>query len=879
MEKRGADNNKIQVVIIIFLLALGLLIAIYSSNTGFITLQHTNPELGIVLDKDSYDFNETINGNITIDFKGPVNAYTNLSISFGDFEYRKNIKEVIFQLGKTFSSTKDEIKAVNPSDSKIVVYEDSGKKLFGFKLPLGVTINSVDMNIFSELYSNSYPSSLSLDIGDDNNLEWQYLGEFSGWKENYIISPTLDISVTPATTKIEDNNKYYCSLLNLPLSRNFEISSNYRLFNETTIGGNITAKIMNYDLSLDIESNIIGNCDLPEPSTTFSWNSCSVSIPNSIEGDFLVCLKNENNVGAYRIASDFSSSQNTYTCDMESGCIEEEFPDYFIRARGANYNVTFTKPMKLSEANSNLEYLKNSIQEELDNCGIIENNFCIIPMSVGSASKGKIFLTELLIELDNVEYNIIYELINIPGFIYEINKMPIENVSLSLSLKQFNLTLKDKSETLDVALLPGTSISEEVLLFEFDKDELLNDINNLEKELNKIKINSLSSYFDYNLNQYLLQLNQYKSEASSLSNLSGSEALKAAKIIEDRINLFKNNLPLSVAEKEIVKDIIIPELKDLDNIVDSNQKSAVYNLQNKVQTNVEATAIESVSYSGKKDIKTLIKKTIIPKENLENVFVYEVIPKSAANSIQNVKLLDNFEVFEPDPVIRKKFIRLNKNIPVEFSYLIDNDIISQINELKTLILPLDIPKSESKKITEKENYECGDNICSIPFEDDISCPIDCERKIPWNYIIIGIVIILLGILYLNFYKGKFDFRTLTKGKNPFKNKDDLESVKKFIKNSLNNDIDKKNISKALSQKGWNKNQILYAFEDIEWEQRWVLIKMEAPDKNNSIKILKNYIKKCRKSRVDDNKIRIILSGKGWTEQQIDEGFKKAKKWF
>ena len=30
--------------------------------------------------------------------------------------------------------------------------------------------------------------------------------------------------------------------------------------------------------------------------------------------------------------------------------------------------------------------------------------------------------------------------------------------------------------------------------------------------------------------------------------------------------------------------------------------------------------------------------------------------------------------------------------------------------------------------------------------------------------------------------------------------------------------------------------------------------------------------------MDDNKIRNILSGKGWTEQQIDEGFKKAKKW-
>ena len=56
---------------------------------------------------------------------------------------------------------------------------------------------------------------------------------------------------------------------------------------------------------------------------------------------------------------------------------------------------------------------------------------------------------------------------------------------------------------------------------------------------------------------------------------------------------------------------------------------------------------------------------------------------------------------------------------------------------------------------------------------------------------------------------------------------DLENIKKFIKNSLNKNIEKKNISKTLLQKKWNKSQIRYAFEDIEWEQKWVLIKIEA----------------------------------------------------
>jgi len=194
-------------------------------------------------------------------------------------------------------------------------------------------------------------------------------------------------------------------------------------------------------------------------------------------------------------------------------------------------------------------------------------------------------------------------------------------------------------------------------------------------------------------------------------------------------------------------------------------------------------------------------------------------------------------------------------------------------------VPLDVETTIIQE-PQEETHTCGDEVCSIPFEDKISCPIDCEnRSFSWLWIILAIIVILVGVIYLNFYKGKLDFRKLTKGKNPFKAKNDLENVKKFIKNSLSKNIEKKNISKTLLRKGWNKRQIRYAFEEIEWEQKWVLIKIDVPTKGQNIKVVKKYIRRCRKSKMDDVNIKKILLQKGWTNDQINKGFKKANSWF
>ncbi len=880
MKRGNVNNHRLEVVLLVFLLAFGFFMSMNHTFTSFATLQHINPDLSIGLNRDSYKTNEIIDGNLTINFNGPIKLDTNLTIKFGSFRYNKDIGAVFFQLGKTYANTDDETKAINPSDSKILTYSQLGKKLIGFRLPFGVSINSIDMDIFSEVVDGGYPSSLTFDVGDNNEVDWRYLGEKTGLKSEFVKSNTLDLSVTPATTILNDSNTYHCSLIDLPSSRDFEISANYRLFDEVSTGGNITASILSYDSLSDQILGGANKCDLPEPGVSFSFNSCSLKFSEAIEGEFLVCLLNENSEGAYRIAIDFSNSINSFKCGVDStSCEQQTFFDYFIKVRGANYNVVFTTPIKLSEVNVSTNLFKNSIEQETSSCRIPDGNFCIIPISVSSNSKGKIVLTDLLVDIGGVEYNLFYDLTTIPGVIYELNRKDISNVSMGLSLKPFNFTLQNRSEILEVTLGDDITKSKNINLFEFDSSNLNDEINSIRNDLNITKNNKFLKYFDYDIAQSLLQLSRYESELNLLSNVSLDRVENETEKLRNKINSFKNTLPKSIKETEILKDILIISPNDLSNIVDTNDQTSVYELQNKIDVNVEVTIIKTTLNSGTEISKTLVKKIIKPKENLENVYIYEKIPKSITNDVDNLNFIDDFEVVERDPLLRKKYSNLIKNNNIEFSYVIDGKFIEKALSLKTIIVPLDI-ETIITQTPQEETHTCGDEICSIPFEDEISCPIDCGGNgFPWLWLIFAIIILLIGVVYFNFYRGKLDFRKLTKGKNPFKNKNDLENIKKFIKNSLNKNIEKKNISKTLLQKKWNKSQIRYAFEDIEWEQKWVLIKIEAPVKGPNVKVIKKYIRRCRKSRMEDINIKKILLQKGWTNDQINDGFKKADSWF
>jgi hypothetical protein len=175
------------------------------------------------------------------------------------------------------------------------------------------------------------------------------------------------------------------------------------------------------------------------------------------------------------------------------------------------------------------------------------------------------------------------------------------------------------------------------------------------------------------------------------------------------------------------------------------------------------------------------------------------------------------------------------------------------------------------------NPQCGDGICTDPLEDEILCPEDCSRgsSLPIWLISIALIIIIAGLIYFNLYKGKKDLRELTKGKNPYSNDADYKNLKSFISKEIESGTKFKDITLKLAQKKWTKKQIEYAYDDVMWEKRKVLIDL-TPGKTKDIKSLITYLNKCKHLKVDVKVVKAKLLEKGWDKKTIKLALEQVK---
>lgn len=114
-----------------------------------------------------------------------------------------------------------------------------------------------------------------------------------------------------------------------------------------------------------------------------------------------------------------------------------------------------------------------------------------------------------------------------------------------------------------------------------------------------------------------------------------------------------------------------------------------------------------------------------------------------------------------------------------------------------------------------EDAVCGDGICTTPLEDDITCPEDCMKKINWWFVIILLALLIGGIYYLNFYKGKLSFKEIASEKSTlFKSKADENNLRNYVRKSLDHKIPKSRIKNILLAKGWSEKQISHIFRTL-----------------------------------------------------------------
>jgi PKD repeat protein len=126
---------------------------------------------------------------------------------------------------------------------------------------------------------------------------------------------------------------------------------------------------------------------------------------------------------------------------------------------------------------------------------------------------------------------------------------------------------------------------------------------------------------------------------------------------------------------------------------------------------------------------------------------------------------------------------------------------------------------------------CGDKKC---FSDSVLgvdegdsdnsnyCPEDCGKNIPWLWYIGLAVFLLIGVFWINFYRGPGNFFDITNGisytlfkKRLFMIEKDRVILRGYVVRAIREGFNEGEIRKALEKKGWRKKQLNFIFEDIK----------------------------------------------------------------
>ncbi len=857
-----------------------------------------DPSIDFNLTKLIYVSNESITGMINLSFNGNIDPGINLTASLNNINYNKMLRDYLVQSNLSFTEVQSRIAASSPGTSKILNFNGPSSNIVGFKLPAHATVSRVDMLITGDA-SVGLTNNVSLDLGNDGTTDWKYVGSFRGFSGTYSQSSSADLTVQNSFTNLNDNQTYLCESIDLPLSRDFKIFSNYK-YNGTGTSGDLNAGI--FSLEGTALSGGANTCDLPEPTNEANWYSCNFSYSIPFGGTQLACIYSNVSGASYKIGIDPTNTQTAYRCTGSGSsisCNQFAFGDYFIRVQAGNYDTGINGSARLSGSStqSNNQPLANAITDVLSDCSADSDGYCIIPLKFSSGSSGRLILQDLIVTYEGIDYNQLHDLAITPRYISAVRGNNLTNYTLYIPLSVFNikaptpsgdsaiyslrLSAGSSSRSRDLKVYKNAAVQEGERSSQLTSD-LQNNVNEEIDDLNKVISNKSSLinnlgvgyFFDVSLAQLLDIKNQLNS--LNAANITFTEKQTKVSEIESKFNALKPTIPTDVLLVNTLKDTFIAEPNDLDQYVSSDSKKDALLFQDKLAVSFEANSFTVQTKTANYD-KTSIKRKITAKEAIDNAFVYEEIPKSIANDVNSINFSDiNYIIVNADPIVKWP-IRLSPGETKIYSYVVNGNVMNNVNSIKTLVLQDNILIAAKEKPQEKEKYVCGDNICTTPLEDETTCPQDCLKasKIPWLYIIIGGIIILVGIFYFNFYRGRGNIRELTKM--PFAAKQDLFNVVSYIKSEVSKGTKKEEVSRKLISKGWTSEQVLYAFDEVDFEKERVKIESRIPAKSIDLQPAKEFIEKALSLRMDEARIKNKLLEKGWTSEQVNSAYKEASK--
>ncbi len=246
---------------------------------------------------------------------------------------------------------------------------------------------------------------------------------------------------------------------------------------------------------------------------------------------------------------------------------------------------------------------------------------------------------------------------------------------------------------------------------------------------------------------------------------------------------------------------------------DGSYKNYNSDLQNYFNVVSKIYLINAKYISNREETISLIKKDISLTGSVEQGYIYEYIPKEVSSTISKEDILvDGFDILEEDPLISFQ-VSGSKDI----IYKLPNADVDSLTKIKTyLVVEGYTPGFENEP-------ECGDGICS-PLEEGY-CDKDCKRNIPWLFFTFLFLILVGGIYYINFYKGKWNFQELVKfikaklkKKKLFNADKDRISLENYIKRNLRLGFKESQLRIILSKKKWRKDQLDFIFNKLKKEK-------------------------------------------------------------
>lgn len=892
MKKRGSVDV---LPVIVFLLSLAVLLfgallsfdataqGETSNQTSSETLTPGPSNVTIELSKTKYLKGQQLEGKLLLRVTNSTNLDETVTLRIPGFVKKQKLSELLRNASVNHTVAKGRYEGVNPSSTKTLQISENQPKTVGVILPAFSDVVTFNMAVSGP--ANNQLKTPYMDVGLDGVIDWYYLGNFVQWNR----LPTAPVGLIESLgDKVIINNggesaTLYCQRMNLPFSKDFNVTASYKSLNA---GGDLKAVIYSVIGDPAFPQGGSDICDLPE-SASSTYHSCTLRFRSAERDDHLVCVYNDVQPAgdAYELNADTGRETSTaFACQRTEPvfCEPATTSNYFIKVSGADYSEFLASNVNFDEwslgINASLEALKKEIgsQPYPGNCA---PGLCLVPIEVNGVGSGTVTLSNLGIRYETGgaartvgQTDKLYDVVRKPDTIETLNGVPLtepKTIEIPISLFNFIADAPERAGAVSASSVLeagyGNNLearSQFTIFFESIPAEgsqiLLNEvrdsINALPKDVAGSLLTELSG-IDEDARNAQNQLTTFESRL-----VSGDTPE-----LQSEIETFRANLPQSATAKGTLADIQVIEPNDItDDITSADKKEEVYFLQDDATITTKISRYEVTYFSGIVKNYAVIQKTVKANKNLNKVDVYESISKSISASVSSVKFKETPKIVNDDPVVKWFISSLQSGQTKEYSYLVESEAMD-LDDFKTIIVPSKPANCGNQECDEDEDGEscpedckplakCGDGVCTEILEDKKTCPKDCKAKFPWLFLIV--ILLVFGgsaaLYYFKFMK-----------KSPFKKPQDLKLVTDYIKSAKQKKVKNEDIEKALMQRGWKKEQIDYAFEQVL--------------SSVNVKPMQEYIKASIAKKVPAAAIKQKLISQGWDEILIEKELKQSGK--